>query len=87
MAASGTTSLMFINVRADRRSRINRGVCRAIPVAAKLITQCFIVQVDNDPKQLKKVTKGFLQGKKWDILQSDESHDFNPTEQPQTSLN
>ena len=67
MAASGTESLVFIDdVTADRSSRVNSEVYRAIlsaqiqSYAAKLIGRFFTVQMDNDPKHTAKQPKRFL---------------------------
>ncbi len=49
--------------------------------AAKLIGQCFIVQMDDDPKHTAKTTQKFLKVRKWIILQwPSQSPDLNSTE-------
>uniref|UniRef100_A0A8C5QBF4 Transposase n=1 Tax=Leptobrachium leishanense TaxID=445787 RepID=A0A8C5QBF4_9ANUR len=88
MAANGTGSLVFIDdVTADKRSRMNSEVFRAIlsahiqPNAAELIGRRFTVQMDNDPKHTAKATKGFLKGQKWNVMQwPSQSPDLNPIE-------
>uniref|UniRef100_A0A8C6NVL2 Transposase Tc1-like domain-containing protein n=1 Tax=Nothobranchius furzeri TaxID=105023 RepID=A0A8C6NVL2_NOTFU len=87
MAASGTSSLVFIDdVTADKSSTMNSEVFRAIsahiqPNASELIGRRFTVQMDNDLKHTAKATKEFLKGKKWTVLQwPSQSPDLNPTE-------
>ncbi len=71
MASSGTGLLVFINdVTEDRSSQMNSEVYRDIlsaqiqPNGAKLIGQCFIVHMDDDPKHTAKTTQEFLKEKK-----------------------
>lgn len=66
MAASGTGSLVYIDdVTADRNSMMNSHVYWAVlaaqiqPKAVKL-DSALPVQMDNDPKILRKQTKNFL---------------------------
>ena len=63
MGARGTGSLVTMdNVTADRSSRVNYEVCRALlsaqiqPNAAELIGRCLTVQMDNEPEHTEKVT-------------------------------
>ncbi len=70
MASSGTGLLVFINdVTEDRSSQMNSEVYRDIlsaqiqPSGAQLIGQCFIVQMDDDPKHTAKRTQEFLKEK------------------------
>lgn len=66
MSASGTWSLVFDNVTADRSSTMNNEAYRAIlsaliqPNAVILIKELFKVQMDNDPKLIAKPTQEFL---------------------------
>uniref|UniRef100_A0A8C5MJ28 Transposase n=1 Tax=Leptobrachium leishanense TaxID=445787 RepID=A0A8C5MJ28_9ANUR len=87
MAANGTGSLVFIDVTADKSSRMNSEVFRAIlsahiqPNAAELIGRRFTVQMDNDPKHTAKATKAFLTWPLHNIpLLSLQSPDLNPIE-------
>ncbi len=66
MAPSGTGLLVFSDdVTEDRSSRKNSEVHREILSAqiqsngAKLIGQCFIVQMDNDPKHTESQPRSF----------------------------
>ncbi len=58
------------DVTEDRSSQMNSEVYRDIlsaqiqPNAAKLIGRCFIVQMDNDPKNTAKAIQEFLKVKK-----------------------
>ena len=62
--------MVFIDdVTADRSSRMNSEVYRALlsaqiqQNAAKLIGQCFTVQMNNDPKNTVKATQSFSRQK------------------------
>lgn len=77
-------SLFCDDLTADRSSRMNRAVFKAILYAqiqtgaAEWIRQSSTVQVDNSPKQ----TAKFLKAKKWGILQSaSQSLELSPGEQ------
>uniref|UniRef100_A0A8C5M9G9 Transposase n=1 Tax=Leptobrachium leishanense TaxID=445787 RepID=A0A8C5M9G9_9ANUR len=87
MAANGTGSLVFIDVTADKSSRMNSEVFQAIlsthiqPNAVELIGRRFTVQMDNDSKHIAKATKEFLKGQKWNVMQwPSQSPDLNPSE-------
>ncbi|KAG2464485.1 TCB1 transposase, partial [Polypterus senegalus] len=76
MAASGTGTLVFIDdMTQDRSSRVNSEVFRDILSAqiqlnaVKLIGRCFMIQMDNDPKNTAKATQEFIKAKKWKILE------------------
>ena len=67
MAANETGSLFIDDVTADRSSSMNSEVQRAKLIAAKLIGQCFTVQVDKDPKHTMKAKQEVLRVEKCNI--------------------
>ncbi len=88
MYGSKTVSLVFLGaVTADRRSRVNSDLHRAI-LTAQIQAKCcridrkaFTAQMDNDPKHIAKSDPQAFQAKKWKILQwPSPSPDLSPTE-------
>lgn len=71
MAANSTDSQVFIDLNADKNSKMNLEVYRAIlsgelySNAAKL---CLTVQMDDNSKHTLKATQELLKPNKWDFL-------------------
>ena len=82
MAANGTVSLVFTDdVTADRSSRMNSEVHRAIISAAKLIGRCFTGHMEDDTEHTVKGTHDLHEANKWNILKwPNQSSNLNPIE-------
>lgn len=75
MTASGTGSLIFIDDVTDNLHKHFDSLQRS---ASKLIGRKFIMQQNNDPKHTTNMTKDFIRGRKWNVLNCpSQSHDLN----------